>query len=257
MAENRKERDDGLYYFRRSQLAIFVTGFTLSTVVIFLLGILIGQRIEERKLLNKEEPLVKIPVPSSATGTGAAPKEELTFYDTLAKTPKGAPPTQAKPAKEAQPAAKPVAKESKPGVQVAKSPPPEKIQQKEVKPTVKEVKEVKVVAKGEAAPSAQKIKEVKEKVALAKAAPQKTPQVAPQGPWAVQVNAFPQERDAKSWAKKLVDKGYDAYVVSANIKGKTWYRVRVGRLTTREEAKALQETLKKKEKYANAITVSR
>ena len=75
--------------------------------------------------------------------------------------------------------------------------------------------------------------------------------------WAVQVNAFPNERDATNLTNKLTDKGYDAYVVPTSVKGKTWYRVRVGRLATREEAEQLEEILKTKEKFSNTITVSR
>ena len=71
------------------------------------------------------------------------------------------------------------------------------------------------------------------------------------------MNAFPLERDAQSLSQKLKKKGYDAYVVSANIQGRTWYRVRVGNFATRQEARALQEVLKTKEKLAKAMTVSR
>lgn len=257
MAENRKGRDDGLYYFKRSQLTMLGTGLALSTAVIFLLGVLVGQRIEERKLLKKDEALVKIPVPPSPPGGGAAPKEELTFYDTLAKAPAKTAPVQGKASKEAQPAAKPAVKESKADTQAAKTPPAEKVKQPEVKPPLKEVK---IVAKGETEQSGQKVKERLEKISpqkTAEAGPTKTEKGTQEGPWAVQVNAFPHERDAKNLVKKLVDKGYEAYVVSADIKGKTWYRVRVGHMATRDEAKTLQETLKKKENYTNAITVSR
>jgi DedD protein len=78
-----------------------------------------------------------------------------------------------------------------------------------------------------------------------------------QGQWTVQVNAFPHERDARDLAKKLSDRGYDAYVVPVEIKGRPWYRVRVGRLATREEAKELQETMKSKENLTQAIAVTR
>ncbi|MGH7831781.1 MAG: SPOR domain-containing protein [Candidatus Binatia bacterium] len=243
MAEKRKG-NDGLYYFTRGQLAILVTGITLSSAIIFLLGILVGQRIEERKLLTKDEPLVKIPVSPSASGAGAPQKDELTFYDTLAKAPTGTQPGPGKAVKEVQPAAKPAAKESKPGTQAAKTP-AEKVKGKEIKAAVQEVK---IVTKGATAASGQKTAEVR---------PATAEKGTGQRPWAVQVNAFPHERDAKNLVKKLADKGYDAYVVAANIKGRTWYRVRVGRLATREEAKTLQDSLKKKENYTNAITVSR
>jgi cell division protein FtsN len=46
-------------------------------------------------------------------------------------------------------------------------------------------------------------------------------------------------------------------MVPTNIKGRDWYRVRVGRFSKREGAKGLQEELQTKEKFTKAITVSR
>ncbi|MFQ5852728.1 MAG: SPOR domain-containing protein, partial [Candidatus Binatia bacterium] len=69
--------------------------------------------------------------------------------------------------------------------------------------------------------------------------------------WSVQVNAFASLKDARSLARGLRSKGYEAYVVSTMIKGRVWHRVRVGRLATRDQAKRLLQTLK--EKYAGAI----
>ena len=61
--------------------------FTLASVVIFLLGMMVGKSIEERKIAKKDEPLVKIPVkPAGAAGGAAAKNDEITFYDTLAKS---------------------------------------------------------------------------------------------------------------------------------------------------------------------------
>lgn len=257
MAENRKGRGQGLYYWTRGQLLILAAGFTVTSVIVFFLGILIGQGIEERKLLKKEEPLIKIPVQPLSQGSaasGAAGKEEMTFYDTLGKSPSGAQVTRVEPAKEIKPAekaVKPAGKETKPPVQEEKVAVAEKVAR--VKP-------------------AQKAKEktVPEKTAPMVEAKKETPVQKPQEGkaekagtqtrekvWAVQVNAYPLERDAKKLAKKLKDKGYDAYVVPTNIKGRDWYRVRVGRLQTQEEAKALQETLKKRENFTKSITTSR
>jgi len=56
MAENWKERGQHLYYFSRGQLAVLAAGFTVASVVIFFLGVLIGQGIEERKILKKKNP---------------------------------------------------------------------------------------------------------------------------------------------------------------------------------------------------------
>jgi len=71
--------------------------------------------------------------------------------------------------------------------------------------------------------------------------------------WSVQVKAYARQRDANALAKRLKDKEYDAYVVSIQIKGRTWYRVRVGRLATQRDAQGLLLKLKRKEKYTRAI----
>ena len=89
MAENRRDRDKRIY-FSRGQLVLLGGAFTLTALVIFLLGIVVGRGIEERKVARPEEPLIKIPVKPSGQGGAAAPngqaKEELTFYDTLSKS---------------------------------------------------------------------------------------------------------------------------------------------------------------------------
>jgi DedD protein len=75
--------------------------------------------------------------------------------------------------------------------------------------------------------------------------------------WTVQVNAFPDERSAKIWVDRLKNKGYNAYVAEVDVRGKTWYRVRVGNYRTREEAKKVEDMLKNKENYSKAFTASR
>ena len=258
MAEHRRGRSGGLYYFSRGQLAALAAGFTVASVIIFLLGILIGQGIEERKLVKKEEPLIKIPVQPLARGSaasGARGKEEMTFYEELAKkAPSGTPVTRVEPAKEIKPAEKAVksaSKEAKPPVQEQKVAVAEKVAK--VKPAEK--------AKEKADPEkTTPIAEAKKETPtekLQEGEGEKTGGEAREKAWAVQVNAYPLERDAKNLAKKLKDKGYDAYVVPTNIKGKNWYRVRVGYLQTQEEAKALQEKLKTKENFTKSITTSR
>jgi cell division protein FtsN len=46
-------------------------------------------------------------------------------------------------------------------------------------------------------------------------------------------------------------------VAEVNIKGKIWYRVRVGQYNSREEAKKAEEALKTKENYTKAFIASR
>lgn len=76
-------------------------------------------------------------------------------------------------------------------------------------------------------------------------------------PWGVQVGAFPREKDAESLAKRFREKGYEADVVAAQVKGRKWHRVLIGRLANRAEAKTFQETLKTAEKLERSIIARR
>ena len=210
MAENKKERVQK-YFFTRGQLIVLAAGFTLTTAVIFFLGVLIGQKIEERKLLKNSERIVKIPfqpLPSGSAEKSSA-KDEMTFYDTLTKNP---------------PAAKAAPKKSS-------------------NETRSEVKNAE--AKG-------KEKKTSEETASAQ---KKSAEAVQDKPWTVQVNAFQQEADARSLAKKLTEKGYDAYVIPN--KNQTWFRVRVGRFASKDETQQLLEKLKTQERFTSAMSVSR
>lgn len=81
MANHRKATDGGNVYFSRRQLFIVASLFVTASAFIFLFGILIGQSIEERKLLRRDEPLVPVPVKSGPPRDD----QEMTFYDTLTK----------------------------------------------------------------------------------------------------------------------------------------------------------------------------
>ncbi|HXG52210.1 MAG TPA: type II secretion system secretin GspD [candidate division Zixibacteria bacterium] len=73
--------------------------------------------------------------------------------------------------------------------------------------------------------------------------------------WVVQVASFALEKEAEIAARKLREKGYDVHVVSAEVGGRTWYRVRVGQPSSRSEALALQETLRSNERIPETYLV--
>ena len=75
--------------------------------------------------------------------------------------------------------------------------------------------------------------------------------------WRAQVNAFPDERSAKLLVDRLKNKGYNAYVSEVQNRGKTWYRVNVGRYQTREEAEKVVEALQNKENHSKAFAASK
>ena len=71
--------------------------------------------------------------------------------------------------------------------------------------------------------------------------------------WFVQVGSYPESKTAARIAKKLSDKGYDTFVVAADIHGKKYHRVRIGRLASRAEAEKLQRALRDKENLPRTI----
>lgn len=64
------------------------------------------------------------------------------------------------------------------------------------------------------------------------------------GVWMVQVASVPEEKLAGRIHDELRQKGYDAYLSTARAGSRLHYRVRVGKLSTKEEAVHLQEILK-------------
>jgi hypothetical protein len=75
--------------------------------------------------------------------------------------------------------------------------------------------------------------------------------------WAVQVAAMERKQDAEALAGVLRNKGYDAYVMEAEVDRKTWHRVRVGHSLARADAAKLQKTLQTAEKFGSAYMISR
>ncbi len=236
MAENRREKDKR-FYFSGGQMVLLSCAFILASAVIFFFGIFVGKNIEERKIVKNQEPLVKIPVKPQAAGSidiqGAPPKDEMTFYNTLTKPAESPSPVAGQP------------KETKPPEKLARA----------------EVKERKSPAKEETAPATKAKEKSVEKSPTPSEAAKKTStgesREASSRGWTVQINAFPDDRSAKTWVDRLKNKGYNAYVSEVQNKGKTWYRVRVGSYASREEAKKVEDVLKNKENLSKAFSTSR
>lgn len=73
------------------------------------------------------------------------------------------------------------------------------------------------------------------------------------GKFTVQVASYPDEAEAQKHASELKDKGYSAFYVPANIKGKTFYRVSVGQFATQKEAQTYRSDFIVKAKVGSAI----
>jgi cell division septation protein DedD len=227
MAENRRGKENR-FYFNRGQMVLLGAAFVFASVIIFALGVFVGKNIEGRKLFKPEEPLVKLPVKPAAqepaAATPLAPKNEITFND-------GLPRSAAAAALEAPPRSE--------------------------KPLQTAAKEN---LKGEAARNREKSTE---KSATAGDSAKK-PEAKNAGDaaeagkvWRAQVNAFPDDRSAKQIVDRLRNKGYNAYVTEVENRGRTWYRVNVGKYQTREEADKVAEVLRTKENYTKAFVATR
>lgn len=60
----------------------------------------------------------------------------------------------------------------------------------------------------------------------------------PMGEYTLQVSSWDKRIDAVRMVSRLSKVGIDAYIAEGLVKGKTWYRVRVGRYATEAEARA-------------------
>jgi len=215
-------------------MALLGGAFTLASVIIFGLGMFVGKEIEARKVVRPEEPLVKVPVkpsPRGAAGTeGAKSKDDLTFYNTLTKTPESKQAAETKTEeKEAEKTARAAAKEKKPQGQ------------EETAARAKAAEN-----RGEKSPAAA---EPETKAQAMESAEAKTNGKG----WNVQANSYPDAKSAKDLVDRLKNKGYNAFVTEANVKGKVWYRVRVGRFGSRDEAEKIAAALKNNENMAKAF----
>jgi DedD protein len=71
--------------------------------------------------------------------------------------------------------------------------------------------------------------------------------------WSVQAHSYPDAKPATDLVDRLKNKGYNAFVTEANVKGKVWYRVRVGRFGSREEAEKTAAALRSNESLDKAF----
>ncbi len=236
MAENRNGPHKR-FYFSLKQLVILAVGFTVTAVAIYFLGILTGKQMAVNGVARNDEPRVKIPVQPLLEAPGSEPeaqaKDELAFSQAETKS-AAAQPSVEDQTKETKRAAKPAKAETQEKAAPANEPPV----------TASKEAPTKVSEKPIALSAAQK-KEAKASQAEERGESGKI--------WTVQIRAFPEQESAGNWVSNLKTKGYEAYMVEGAIKGRTWYRVRVGRFATRKEAEALRKILASKEGLSDAF----
>ena len=237
MAENRRGKDNR-FYFSRGQMVLLGGAFTLSAAMIFLLGIFVGKNIEESKAVKGEQPLVKIPInPASPGAAGAATMpapDEITFNGSVSKFEGSSAAVEAKASEQ-------------------------RLSQKVLRSEPKEAKsQAKTEAADERAPAKPAEKATRTDNLAKKADSKSAPDVKDQGKvWRAQVDAFVDDKSAKQLVERLKNKGYNAYVTEQQNRGKLWYRVNVGKYSSRDEADKVIETLKNKENFTRAFAATK
>lgn len=209
----------GLTY---GQVFVLLLGFVLASVVIFLLGLWVGRDLTERRLLE-EEPLVRVPLELATPTPEVAQAEpaDAAFYQRLKQK-----------AEERLVQAAPTANLGEASPALPTQPP------RLLLPPTATV-----------APPVVSTRPLARPTATFRPRPSPTPASAPRregeewadAGWTVQVTATTDAAEARALVQRLRSRGYDAYLVQApSREGVTWYRVRVGRFSPRERAKAVE-----------------
>lgn len=229
-------RDNNRYYFYRNQLVALGIGFAITSVVVFVLGIITGRHIERRHLTEYAASAARIPVAPPPTKLEFAPKAQTSEAPPAAA---GLTHERALPPSDKEPA-----REPKGHPQIAKA--EKATATAPVKEAAKRAPQLPAAKSAEQAPPAPAAQERRQ---ISQSVKGKSPELV----WTVQVKSSPDRKFADIWADRLKTKGYDAFVAAADIKGQTWYRVRVGHLAARQEAEALRTTLESQEGLSGAF----
>lgn len=223
--------DDGFREIQLNgkQLVFLFMAVTVVSVVIFLCGVLVGRGVRGETTMAATEEAVEdmasgeaLPPPPAAAPSGsnepATGGEVLTYAERLGE---GVPASRDLRKDPEPPAPKPAAPE--PAPKAAEATPT---------PTRADASAAKPAEKAPAAPA----------VAATTG--------EPAGPgFAIQVAALRERTEAEAIAKRLVGKGYNAYVLAPVGSTPSVYRVRVGKFKERREADTVASRLQKEEQF--------
>ena len=85
----------------------------------------------------------------------------------------------------------------------------------------------------------------------------KSVKTTPGGEYTVQIASFPDKDIARELEESLKAKTYPAYIKAASLPNRgTWYRVRIGEFTTKQEALLYMESLKREQPHISAPIVT-
>ena len=205
------------------RVGLTLGGIVLGAVVIFSLGVMEGSRVTELVPAPPPPPNALptenlAPLPAAPrTPAAPIPPDKLTFYDRLSGVAPSAPvalPVDQPPAQGLAPAS--AAAQAAPAPQAL--PPQAAVAAAPRKPPVPVETAARTTSPSKSDPAAQIRK------------------LAGKGRFTVQVAAVSDRSAAAEAAARVKRNGFDAVTVMASVKGKTFYRIRVGSYPTKEAA---------------------
>lgn len=209
------------------QIFYLFFGGAVVACLVFVLGVMVGRRLESRAHVDRAAATSATRDPLAALDRLAEGKGELTFPSALGSA--GAPVTAVDRAIQAVAAEAP-APPTKPAKPVSGS---EEDEDVEAKPADKPEP---AAAKPKPEPKPEPAKPKKPDAAAATA-----------GKFTLQLSAFQDKAEAEAFLATVKGAGYGAYVVSAEVEGKgTFYRVRLGNYGTYDDAVAAKAEFERK-----------
>jgi cell division septation protein DedD len=220
------------------QIFYLFFGGAVVACLVFVLGVMVGRRLEARAHVDRAAATSATRDPLAALDRLAEGKGEMTFPSALGNA--AAPVTEVDRAIQAvaEPAVAPPA---------AKKPDAKPEAKVEAKPEAKV--EAKPEAKPDAKPDADKPKKADDPAPASKpdAPAAKPPAAGDKGKFTLQLSAFQSQAEAEAFLATVKGAGYKAYVVSAEVEGKgTWYRVRLGNYGSYDDAVAAKAEFERK-----------
>ena len=236
-------QDDGFHEIQLNgkQLVFLFMAATVVSVVIFLCGVLVGRGVKAERTAPASEAAATAavtetavpaaaPVPASADPTNATPppavdEGNLSYFNRLEK---------------------PNAPEE------LKAPAPPAAARPTPKPVAPAPRDEPAAAPQTAATTASTSTPATPATSAA-STPASTPAAVGDG-YAIQVAALREQGEAETIAKRLVAKGYGAYVLTPPDGRPNVFRVRIGTFKTRRDAEVVATKLQKEEQFKPWIT---
>ena len=239
-------QDDGFHEIQLNgkQLVFLFMAATVVSVVIFLCGVLVGRGVKTERTppAQTDNGVLEAPAPPPS----AAPAQTASS-DLNSANPPPVPPEDLSYTKRLEENNK---------RETLKAPVPTQRAPATVQPQTAQTVQPRVEAPPAAVPTPKPVATAKSKESEVSPPPPAPAAASPSrgDGYAIQVAALRESGEADTIAKRLVNKGYDAYVLTPPGGTPNVYRVRVGSFKTRRDAEVIASKLQQEEQFKPWIT---